>query len=49
MVFFWTGIRCKSPQTLNDVQVDLLRLVTINLRLAPNSRERLMDYKGMWY
>lgn len=26
-------MQCKSPKTLNDVQVDLLQQVTINLRL----------------
>lgn len=31
---FWTGMCCKSPKTLNDVQVDLLQWVPINLRLA---------------
>lgn len=30
---FPAGMQCKSPKTLNDVQVDLLQRVTINLRL----------------
>lgn len=30
---FSAAMQCKSPKTLNDVQVDLLQRVTINLGL----------------